>query len=223
VLAAVIPARDEEATIAEIVEVARRMVDAVFVVDDGSSDATDGRARAAGAEIISIHPGAGYAVAVLTGIRAALGAGAERVVTLDAGGSHDPYQLRSGVHSLLTARNHAVIGARVESNALWWRKLLSEVTALVVSNAVGQLVLDATSGYRWYARGTAEWLVAQERFARLSNHSFNAVTLIAMIRAGFLVDHTPITYRASKSTLTWRSTVRAGLEVGREWWSGSRI
>ena len=59
-----LPARDEAATIAEIVleAVALPLVDEVVVIDDGSSDDTAAVAAAAGARVVaeaSILPGAG--------------------------------------------------------------------------------------------------------------------------------------------------------------------
>jgi glucosyl-3-phosphoglycerate synthase len=69
-----IPARDEEATVADVVAgvVALRdagLVDEVVVVDDGSADRTAARARAAGARVIS-SGGRGKGAALHTGMEA---------------------------------------------------------------------------------------------------------------------------------------------------------
>jgi glycosyltransferase involved in cell wall biosynthesis len=57
----VVPAYHEAATIADVVAVLRRApaVDRVLVVSDGSRDATADRARAAGAEVLELHPNRG--------------------------------------------------------------------------------------------------------------------------------------------------------------------
>jgi glycosyltransferase involved in cell wall biosynthesis len=74
-VAVVIPARDEEQRIAATVTAARSIpgVDVVVVVDDGSSDATGARARAAGAIVVRHGRNRGKAGAMETG-GAAVGA-----------------------------------------------------------------------------------------------------------------------------------------------------
>lgn len=69
-----IPARDEAATIAPIVETVRRalieqvaLVDDLVVVDDRSTDATAAKARAAGAEVVT-GPGKGKGEAMAFGL-----------------------------------------------------------------------------------------------------------------------------------------------------------
>lgn len=62
---ALVPARDEEATVARTVEALRTLpVDEVVVVDDGSTDATSAAALAAGATVLRIrgHAGKGGAM-----------------------------------------------------------------------------------------------------------------------------------------------------------------
>jgi hypothetical protein len=64
-VAALVPARDEEDTVAQTVEALRRLpVDVVVVVDDGSSDATSAAALTAGATVLRIrgHAGKGGAM-----------------------------------------------------------------------------------------------------------------------------------------------------------------
>ncbi|MGB1527295.1 MAG: glycosyltransferase, partial [Miltoncostaeaceae bacterium] len=64
--AVVIPARDEEHAIGDVVAGARAALPAarVIVVDDASRDRTASRARANGAEVLSLPTGAGYAGAL---------------------------------------------------------------------------------------------------------------------------------------------------------------
>ncbi len=64
-LVALVPARDEEATVRSTIEALRRLpIDEVVVVDDGSSDATTSEALAAGATVLRIpgHAGKGGAM-----------------------------------------------------------------------------------------------------------------------------------------------------------------
>jgi glycosyltransferase involved in cell wall biosynthesis len=89
VIVAVIPALDEEETIAEVVKEIRQHVDVAVVVDNGSRDATAEAARAAGAELVR-EPMRGYGAACLSGVARARELGADVVLFLDADGSDDP-------------------------------------------------------------------------------------------------------------------------------------
>ena len=67
----VIPAYNEEATVAQVVTVARKLeyVDEVIVVDDGSSDRTVEEAKSAGATVISHITNEGKGSAIKTGFK----------------------------------------------------------------------------------------------------------------------------------------------------------
>ena len=67
----VIPAYNEEATVAKVVSVARKLsyVDEVIVVDDGSTDRTVEEAENAGATVISHIMNEGKGSAIKTGFK----------------------------------------------------------------------------------------------------------------------------------------------------------
>lgn len=80
--AVLIPAYDEERTVARVVATARAAgLGQVVVVDDGSRDATAARARAAGADVLRLEHNGGKGGAVVAGARATL---ARVLVLLDA-------------------------------------------------------------------------------------------------------------------------------------------
>jgi glycosyltransferase involved in cell wall biosynthesis len=93
-IAVVVPALDEEASIASVVRGFRALsrVDLVLVVDNGSRDRTAERARAEGARVVT-ESRPGYGAALRAGIEEALAQGAGIVVLVEADGTFDPADL----------------------------------------------------------------------------------------------------------------------------------
>jgi glycosyltransferase involved in cell wall biosynthesis len=91
--AAVIPCLNEATTIRSVVEGAAREVEAVWVVDDGSSDQTTAEAERVGAKVIRHQENLGKGAAVRNGLAAARAAGFEFAVILDGDGQHDPAEI----------------------------------------------------------------------------------------------------------------------------------
>jgi len=87
---AVLPARNEEKTIALVVKETGRYVERVVVVDDGSTDSTGERAERAGARVLRHIINLGKGAALKTGCDYAASRGAKVLVVLDADAQHNP-------------------------------------------------------------------------------------------------------------------------------------
>ncbi|MFH1099234.1 MAG: glycosyltransferase family 2 protein [Candidatus Uhrbacteria bacterium] len=121
----VIPAYNEERTVAEVVRRVREHtrlnfaeqnlgghISDVVVIDDGSDDATGDRARSAGAAVVRHCVNRGLGAALGTGIAAALHMDADAIVTLDADGQHDPAEIVALVAPIAQGEADLVIGVR---------------------------------------------------------------------------------------------------------------
>lgn len=148
----VIPAYNEAATIAEIIQRARRQVDWVVVVDDGSDDDTATRAEAAGATVWRQTENQGKGANLWRGMRGALERGATAVITLDADGQHHP----EDIPKLLTAHRHCpgrvIVAARLthRDRAPGLRRFANRMADFWVSWAAGYPLQDTQSGFRLY-------------------------------------------------------------------------
>jgi glycosyltransferase involved in cell wall biosynthesis len=104
----VIPAYNEEETIAQVVEdyLGDPMVDEVLVVDNNCKDATAERARGAGARVIE-ESEPGYGKALMAGMRAAKG---DMIILTEADGSFKAHDVEKVLAYLLDAG--MVVGTR---------------------------------------------------------------------------------------------------------------
>lgn len=106
----VIPALNEEDAISGVVKSVINQVDAVIVVDNGSTDKTADVATASGAQVVYVAE-PGYGRACLAGIAAA--GDYEILVFIDGDASDDPNDLPALLEPLLTGNADMVIGSRI--------------------------------------------------------------------------------------------------------------
>lgn len=185
VIAVVIPAYQAAATIADVVARTRRAVSeaTVYVVDDGSTDGTRDRGLGTGARVL-VHPtNRGKGAALATGIAAALDAGAEVIVTLDADGQHPPEDIGRLVAPVAQGDADLSLGVRARSSAMpWSRRCTNWLSAALASRIGGMAVPDAQTGFRALSRRVAEAIRPGER-----GYDFETAFLLAALTRGFAV------------------------------------
>ncbi len=150
---AIVPAFNEEDSIEQVVAELRATsttID-VLVVDDGSSDATARRARAAGARVARLPFNVGIGGAVQTGYRMAWTEGYDVACQVDGDGQHPADQLPRLLSGIEAGANYVVGSRFVEQTD--YRPSRSRrggmlVLSWVVSRIVGKPVTDTTSGFR---------------------------------------------------------------------------
>jgi glycosyltransferase involved in cell wall biosynthesis len=150
---ALIPALNAERTIAGVVAEARRHVEPVLVVDDGSSDATGEAARSAGATVLRHAVNRGKGGALKTGFAWALENGFEAVITLDADGQHLPTEIPKFVSAWEETDADLIIGGRSHlfQQMLPRRRVANRFSAWCIAKCSGARVSDSQSGFRLYS------------------------------------------------------------------------
>lgn len=180
---AVVPAYNEQASIARVIESLREHTPDfdILVVDDGSTDRTRQLAEAAGARVLRLPYNLGIGGAVQAGFTFGLENGYDRMVQVDGDGQHDPRE----IHRLMTtmaedATIDVVCGSRFLTADHRYPAPISRRTgihifAFILSRIMGQRVSDPTSGFRLYnARAIA-------LFARDYPHDYPEVEAILMV------------------------------------------
>ena len=142
----------------------------VVVVDDGSTDATNERARAGGGVVLRHSINLGQGAALQTGVDYAIRRGAKSIVTFDADGQHDPADIPTIVEAL--EQHDIVLGSRFlgKVEGATQRRMALLRAAVMMSNRLAGLKLtDAHCGLRGFRAATAPRLrITQDRMAHAS-------------------------------------------------------
>jgi len=109
---AVIPALNEEMTIAEVIRGVKRYVDEVILVDDGSTDNTADIASKQGAIVLSNKRNQGYEPSIENGFALADKRKATIVLTFDEDGQHHPEDIPKIIEPILNGEADIVAGIR---------------------------------------------------------------------------------------------------------------
>jgi glycosyltransferase involved in cell wall biosynthesis len=179
---AVIPAYNESATVAAVIAGVRAhapMFD-VIVINDGSTDDTAERARAAGADVLDMPFNVGIGGAVQAGFVYAKENGYRYMVQVDGDGQHEPLDIDTLLRVMAAQPTvDVVVGSRFlrpgEYLAPISRRTGIHVFAFLLSRIVGQAVTDPTSGFRLYNRR------AIDLFSRDYPHDYPEVEAVLML------------------------------------------
>ena len=195
-LAVVIPAFNEEPTVAGVVtEVPREaagLATEVIVVVDGATDATASEAAAAGALVCYVSVNRGQGAALRLGYWLARARGAAVIATLDGDGQYEPTELSRVVEPLVAGRADWVTGSRRLGTELTTdsvRHAGVRVFAAVISLLIGQRITDPACGLRAMRSEVAASVVLEQQQYQASE------LMISAALSGFRLAEVPTTMR----------------------------
>lgn len=213
----VIPAWNEEASIASVIqEVRRTLADVdVLVVDDGSTDLTSGTAREAGAFVARLPYNLGVGGAMRVGFRYAVERDYDAVVQIDADGQHDPSfvpqlvdRIAAGADLVIGARFAGVGEYRVRGPRRWAMALLSKV----LSHLAGTRLTDTTSGMRATSRPLIKLFATQYPVEYLGD---TVETLAMAARRDFRIEQVPVAMRVRQTGTPSHTAGKASVYLAR--------
>jgi len=165
-VAVVVPAHDEEELIGTTLAGIQPFVDRVYVVDDGSRDATAERARAGGdarVEIVSHEANRGVGAAIVTGYKRALADAVDVVCVMAADNQMDPADLETLVEPVARGEVDYAKANRLFTGQAW--ELIPRTRYL--GNAVLSLLTKIASGYWHVADSQSGYTAVSHRMLAL--------------------------------------------------------
>jgi len=206
---AIIPAYNEQDSIADVILRTEKNVDLIVVVDDGSWDSSGEIAKRLGAVVLRNDRNLGYGGALIRGFEYAKNINADFIVTLDADSQHDGSEIPLLLNRLREENVDIVIGSRFirggSSKAPAWRKWgISFINNL---SQTSSKISDSQSGFRAYTNKAINSLDLKEMGMGISTE-----ILLKADLAGLKIAEVPIhvTYNGKTST---HNPVKHGLDV----------
>jgi glycosyltransferase involved in cell wall biosynthesis len=148
---ALIPAWNEEAFIAPVVQAVAAQLP-IIVVDDGSDDDTPTLAADAGATVLRHAQNLGKGHALMSGFNWGMTRGYDAILSLDADGQHDPAEIPTFLNAYRAGRGELIIGRRRFQEMPFPNRYANSIGSFLLSIALQEKIYDNQSGYRLHTR-----------------------------------------------------------------------
>jgi len=192
---AIIPAYNEEGSIAKVVLRAKQYVDNVIVCDDGSTDMTFMIARALGVRVVRHSENQGKGETFRTLSKEVVELSPDIVVTLDGDGQHDPDDIPMLLKPIETGESDVVVGSRYvdggKMDAPFYRRVGLRVVNFFYRRAAGGLIRDTQSGFRAYSQKAFDFLMQCDA----KGYGIEGEQLVFAARNGLRVMEVPISIK----------------------------
>lgn len=207
---AIIPALNEAQRVGAVIAELRKALPTldVVVVNDGSTDDTEGVARRAGAYVVTHPYRLGYGAALQTGYLFALRRGYARAVQIDGDGQHDASLAPKLLGVVRDGNADIALGSRFLSGrpvAMPLTRRIGSATLRRLGRALaGIACTDPTSGFRAFDRA-ALTLLASDDFP----HDYPDMDVLIRLRfAGIRIAEIPATVRERSGGTSMHSGLR---------------
>jgi glycosyltransferase involved in cell wall biosynthesis len=194
-----IPAYNESDHITDIVLDARKYVDEVVVIDDGSSDDTAEKAAQAGAVLVRHPYNRGYGASIQDIFTEARKRNPDVLVILDADGQHDPHEIPHLVKPVLDGYDFVVGSRQKQSGKIpLYRRMGQRFILGSVKMLTPHQLTDSECGFRAFSRRAVNSLDLKEEGMAIS-----AETVAEAARKRLKTTEVPVTaiYHKDSSTL----------------------
>ncbi|MDA2915372.1 glycosyltransferase family 2 protein [Nitrospinae bacterium AH_259_B05_G02_I21] len=183
-ISVVIPTKNEEKTVGEVIEGVKPFADEILVVDGHSTDKTRDIAKSYGVWV-TLDNGKGKGDAIRLGVKEATG---DVLVFIDADGSHDPRDIPKLIGPILEDQADHVGGSRMLGGSeelfgkleLFARQAGNAVITIGINWVCKVHITDSQNGFRAIRRDVALGLELQENMATIEEEM-----IIKTLRRGY--------------------------------------
>jgi glycosyltransferase involved in cell wall biosynthesis len=213
-LSIIIPAYNEQATIAQIVNRVKsvnlkNISKQIIVVDDGSTDKTLSRLKKlSGIRLISLKTNQGKGAAIRAGLKHATG---DYVLIQDADLEYDPNDIPKLLQPVKAKKTQVVYGSRFlgpHKNMLFWHLMGNKFLSFVTNLLFNTTLSDMEVGYKLIpARLIKSFDLKQKRFG------FEPEITAKILKQGIRIFEVPISYTGREfhegKKITWHDGLKA--------------
>jgi len=177
---AVIPARNEEKHIYNIVKETKKFVENVVVVDDGSKDKTVELAKKANAVVLKHMVNLGKGAALKTGCDYAINNNADIIIVMDADAQHDPKDIPKFLQKIKT--HDIILSYRKSSKNM---PLILQFGNWFIDKTIkflyGMRIRDSQCGYRTFTSSAykklrwdaSDYSMESEMISKIGKHKLS--------------------------------------------------
>ena len=190
--AVVIPAYNEEKTIASVVDAVLNHHKTVIVVNDASADSTSTCLNGKSIRLINLAQNSGKAAALAVGFDEAEKMGVNAVVTMDGDGQHEASDIAKFLAAARKHPNALIVGCREinTEQAPKVRLFANKFADFWISWASGTAISDSQCGFRLYPLSIIQRLRLKTNKPR--SFVFESEVVIESCRNGFELVSVPI-------------------------------
>lgn len=215
----IIPTYNEAKSIASLVKNIRNQNLNVAVIDDGSADNTEKKAKEEGAIVLKNDENQGKGAALIKGFDYALKNGFDTVICMDGDGQHLPEDIPLFLQTAKNTQSAIIIGNRMTKTKTmpWVRVITNKFMSRLISYVTKQNIPDSQCGFRLIKK---ELLVKME--LTTLKYEIESEVLIKAARLGFIIASVPVktVYRSENSRINpFIDTLRFFRYIIKELWT----
>lgn len=231
-VAVFITAFNEEAVIGEVIGGIDDAYD-VYVIDDGSTDATADVAQRLGASVITHPINLGQGMAITTAFKLLAACAYDVIIEMDGDGQHDPKEIPVFVAAMGRTASDIIAGSRLLGSdyreAPWSRRAMLPPLSLLLRCLTRYRISDFMCGFRAF-RGEALRRVAPILDDLVESEYIASEMWVKFAGAGLTATEVPVRLGARKQGRSYkghalarygfgilRTIVRAKLDMFRYW------